>query len=169
MLNTQLAILAYLNYGKGTYFPFVKTIKKYRGEIANAAAQEEKIRKFADPLPGIYILGIDSNPIAEIQKSQFDLLVITESRVFDIEKKEYDNFVIIENVTKFISEVPGWMYNNKPYGIDREKVKVKTLLSDARFVIFSISLFIDNLYNSEYIALTGDPPYIPTLSQINMT
>jgi hypothetical protein len=144
MLNTQQALLQYLNTGKNEFFPTIKAIKKYRGEIARAAAQDEKIRKFADPLPAIYVLMVEGNPIAFTPVKNFDLMVITESRVFDVERKEYDNLVIIDGICNFIDEHPHWNYNNEPYLIDRDKVKVRTILSDARFIIFAISLEIHN-------------------------
>ena len=95
MLNTQQAVIKYLEDGTAANFSSVRTIKVYRGEIARAAIQEEKVRKFADPLPAVYVTMIDGHPVSNIPEKQFDLLVITESRVFNVEKKEADNLLNI--------------------------------------------------------------------------
>jgi hypothetical protein len=145
MLKTQEAILKYLTDGMPTYTVPIRTIKKYRGEIARAAIQEEKVRKFADPLPAVYVTMIDGHPISYTPDYNFDLLVITESRTFDIEKKEVDNLEVIDAINSYIQQNSSWKYNNTPYEIDREKVKVKTLLSDSRFIIIAVSLYIKNL------------------------
>src|ERR1035437_3564786 len=138
MIQTQSAILDYLSDGKAANFSMVQTIKKYRGEIAKAAAEPERTRKFAEALPAVYVCMIDGNPIAQTPEKQFDLFIITEDKIFDQEQKELDALEVIDGICAYIEESPEWTYNDKVYLIDTEKVKVKTLLSDARFIIIAI-------------------------------
>lgn len=145
MQQTQLAIIDYLEDGQTEHFSDLKTIKKYHGEIARAAIMDDAVRKFNDPLPAVYVTLINGTPISQDPTKNFDLLLICEDAAFDKDLKEYDAMLLIDKISSYIEETPGWTYNGKPYLIDTEKYNIRTLLSDSRFIIFSISLTIKNL------------------------
>lgn len=169
MLKTQNALIAWLSWAKVDFLPTVNTIGKYRGQIKTASKTADELRRFIDPLPAIYTIAIEGNPVANDAVINFDLLVITESRSFDKAKKEYDNLVIIEALQNLILQHPGWTYRDNPYCINPENVVVKTLMSDNKYFIYTVSLEIHNLYNADSVSITTDPPYQPNTDNIIMS
>lgn len=145
MKETQSAIMDYLADGKAANFSTVQTIAKYAGQIARAAIEEESTLKFDDPLPAVYVLMVDGTPIAQTPEKQFDLIILTEDPVFDQEQKEIDALQIVDGICTYAEENQQWDYNGKTYLLNPEKLMVKTLLSNTRFMMIAISLYLKNL------------------------
>ncbi len=138
------SIIDYLDNGKTNYFPSVKTIDSYKGQLADAM-QNKQLIKLADPLPAVYALMIEDNPISEEPLHRIDLLICAESKSFNKDEKQTAAFSAAAGISKYINENQGWTYLNSPYIIDKEQFKIITLLSDNRYTILSANLFIKNL------------------------
>lgn len=161
MLETLLALLEYLKRGKDVWYPFIETIKKYSGEIAKA----KETVKFNDPLPAVFILGINGKSTAENPSWNFDLLIVTESVIFDKNKNQYDNLIVEKRICDYIRNNACWYYNGVPYSIDTENIESKTLMSTDRFFIMTVSLKIDHSYTSTDLVFTGDSPTLPNVTR----
>jgi hypothetical protein len=144
MKATLKAIEYYLNQNKAAYFPQVKTIKEYAGEIADAI-KDNQVVKMRDILPAVYILFIDGTPAAEEPEFQFDLLIVTETKTFEREANQESNLDISDGIIKAFGNEPGWQYNSLPYLVDREQLKCRTLLSDNKYDVKLINLYISIL------------------------
>jgi|GEM_PF-1702102 len=144
MKNTLKAIEYYLNNNAPEYFNQIKTIKEYAGQLSEAL-KNNSIVKLTDKLPAIYIMFVDGLPASEEPKFQFDLLTMTETKIFNRTTNNESNLDLANGIIKLFADNPGWQYNNMPYLVDREQLKCTTLMSDNRFDVKVINLFISNL------------------------
>ena len=144
ILDPLNSILDYLADGKTKYFPSVKTIDSYKGQLS-AAMQNKALIKLADPLPAVYAIMIDDTPISEDPAHRIDLLICAESKSFNKSEKQTAAFTAAAGISKYIDENQGWTYNNLPYMIDKEYFKITTLLTDEKYTILSANLLIKNL------------------------
>jgi len=87
IINPLNSVLDYLNNGKTNYFPSVKTIDSYKGQLSEAM-QNKALIKLADPLPAVYAIMIDDSPISEEPVHHIDLLICADSKSFNKGEKQ---------------------------------------------------------------------------------
>ena len=144
IIDTLSSVLKYLQDGKTNYYPAVKTIDVYKGQLAEAM-KGKQIITLSDPLPAVYMVMIDDNPLAEDPVHNIDLVIIAESKVFNKGEKQTAAYSASDNICSYINSNQGWDYSGVPYMIDKERVKITHLMTDNKYTILNMNLTIKNL------------------------
>jgi hypothetical protein len=138
------AVIDFIQDGNKDFYPEVKTIDAYKGQLSDAVKNNNVI-KLADRLPAVYVILIDSKPLAIIEDYNFDLLIVTESKTFDKKEKHTAALTITGKICNYLKVHDGFNYNGKDYSIEAEAVKVAHLMTDNKYSIYQISLPIKDL------------------------
>lgn len=149
MFNCQQALITYLKMELlGSATGQAKTIKEYAGELRDA-------NQLTELRPVILAKYHDGFPRAQAAWHQLDLIVVTDSVVFDQTENQNTSLQLAANVLDYVTQKP----DNKKgiftkigghgtYYIDPEKIRAETILIIERFNIVRIQLFInDNTQN----------------------
>lgn len=135
MLNCQTAIVNHLK--RGFQAPVIRTIKDYAGELKDA-------NKLTQLLPATLVMYIDGLPAAEQKEYEFDLIVVVQNDTLEKLVSYESNLSLSSEIIKYLRAnylFPAWGKDGS-YEINRETLRARTILNDARFNIIAISLFI---------------------------
>ena len=133
---TQKAIVSYL-----TAASLATTVKAYAGEA-------RKVTKMREVLDSILVMFIHGKPAAEDLIHQFDLLVVTETAVFDRETNRETNLLLASQVADHIYNNPVFSDATYNYSIDGDTLDVELLLQDDRFTVIVIHLYVEKHHHS---------------------
>lgn len=137
MYTAQLAILDHITNGKTRYYPTVKTIEGYAGELRDAI-------KLAQLHPAIFIWMREGMPQAVVSRYEVDLIVVTSSSSFD-KNNHTNNLELSQSIAEYFGKNFSFIYASLPWTIDTEDMSLTTLMINNKFAIVKISFSIRNL------------------------
>lgn len=135
MLNCQNSIINHLKRGFQT--PVIRTIKDYAGELQDA-------NRLTQLLPAVLVMYIDGLPTAEQKEFEFDLITVVQNSTLEKILAYETNLGLASEVTKYLREnylITAWGRNGS-YETNRETLRARTVLNDARFNIIAIKIFL---------------------------
>lgn len=139
----RLCQLALINHLKARFpSPAIRTVKEYAGELADA-------NELGELLPAVLVMYIDGFPAAEQKEYEFDLIIVVQNDTLEKLVASKSNLQQAADVIDYLRE-EYLIRTVSPAGsfeINRETLRARTILNDARFNIIAISLFIKDWTN----------------------
>jgi hypothetical protein len=135
MRNCQIALIDHLRAHFSA--PTIRTVKEYAGELADA-------NELGELLPAVLVMFIDGFPAAQEKQYEFDLIIVVQNDTLEKLAASKSNLQLAAEVIDYLRgdylirsiTPPG------SYEIDRETLRARTIINDARFNIIAISIFI---------------------------
>ena len=136
MYNCQTNLITHLATGFSS--PTVRTIKAYAGELRDAS-------KVTEIVPAILVLYDDGEPISQEKYHNFEIIILTESRVLDKVTNQENNLALSSQVAAWLKANPTFLKSGGgTYYVHPEKMHARTGAITDRFAVVLLKTTIED-------------------------